>query len=179
MIWRRLLNQVLIGAFYTRDMRRITTTATLAVTVLTAHLLFAQMQQPLKPTAPGTSGDPVWQGIVRLTDGRTFVTDGGLAIDAALAKPAKLPDRQLPPKALEGYLNAAHKDEYTFSDLTAAATGNTYTTPSGIALNAAYISYLRRTLPARSVRFRMSAPRQPVVIIESGKAVGVLMPVAQ
>jgi hypothetical protein len=60
----------------------------------------------------------------------------------------------------------------------AAATGKTYTTPSGITLNATYISYLRRTFPARFVRFRMTAARQSVLIVESGKAVGVLTPVA-
>src|SRR5688572_30352020 len=57
-------------------------------------------QKPMTPTAPGTSGDPAWQGIVRLSDGRVFVTDGGLAIEAALAKPAKLPDRELAAKIL-------------------------------------------------------------------------------
>ncbi len=162
-----------------RGKRHITTAATVAVVVVIAQVLFAQTQKPMKPTVPGTSGDPAWQGTLRLTDGRTFITDGGLAIDAALAKPAKLPDRELAAKVLEDYLNAAHKDECTFGDLTAAVTGKTYATPSGIALNATYINYLRRTLPARSVRFRMTAPRQPVVIVEGGKAVGVLMPVAQ
>jgi hypothetical protein len=158
-------------------MRHMTSIATVAVAMMIGQVLLAQTQKPMKPTAPGTPGDPIWQGIVRLTDGRTFVTDGGLAIDAALAKPATLPDRELAAKALEGHLNAAHKDECSFSELTAS--GRTYTTPSGIALSATYIDFLRRTLPARSVRFRMTAPMQPVVIVESGKAVGVLMPVRQ
>jgi hypothetical protein len=39
--------------------------------------------------------------------------------------------------------------------------------------------FLRRTLPARSVRFRMNGGMQPVVIVASGTAVGVLMPVKQ
>ena len=165
--------------FYTHGMRHLTTAATVAVIVMTAQLLFAQTQKRMTPTAPGTPGDPTWQGTVRLTDGRTFVTDGGLAIDAAIAKPAQRPDRELAAKVLEGYLNAAHKDECSFSDLTAVATGRTYTTPSGIALNATYIDFLRRTLPARSVRFRMTAPMQPVVVVADGKAVAVLMPVKQ
>ena len=103
---------------------------------MTAHFLLAQ--QPMKPTAPGTPGDPTWQGILRMRDGRTFVTDGGLAIDAALAKPAKLPDREVSAKILEDYLGAAYKDECGFKDLDAAASGLTVTTPSGIALNATY-----------------------------------------
>jgi hypothetical protein len=39
--------------------------------------------------------------------------------------------------------------------------------------------FLRRTLPARSVCFRMNGGMQPVVIVASGTAVGVLMPVKQ
>ena len=112
-----------------------------------------------------------------MSDGRTFITDGGLAIDVALAKPAKLPERELSGKVLEKYLSAAHPDEYGFGDLTAAASGKTYTTPKGIPLNATYIDYLRRILPARGVRFRMSGELQPVVIFANGQTVGVLMPV--
>ena len=48
-------------------------------------------QSRMKPTAPGTSGDPVWQGVVRSSDGRTLVIDGGIAIDATLAKLPTLP----------------------------------------------------------------------------------------
>ena len=149
------------------------------IVVICAQVAFAQAQKPLKPTAPGTAGDPAWQGTLRLSDGRTFVTDGGLALDATLAKPAKLPERELPARVLEGYLNAPHKDEYGFGDLRAAASGKTYTSPSGIALNATYINYLRRTLPTGSGRLRMTADRQPIAIVASGKIVGVLMPVAQ
>ena len=34
------------------------------------------------------AGDPVWQGTLRMSDGRTFITDGGLAVDVAVARPA-------------------------------------------------------------------------------------------
>ena len=161
-------------------MGRIATTAA-AVAVLAAQMAFAQSQKPMKPTAPGTSGDPAWQGTLRLRDGRRFITDGGLAIDAALAKVPKLPERELVSKLLEDYLGAEYryKDECRFSDLTAVATGRTYTTPSGIALNATYINYLRRTLSTRSVRLRMTAPAQPIVVVLDAKAVAVLMPVKQ
>jgi hypothetical protein len=158
-------------------MRHISSSAIVAVVVMSAQVLLAQTR--IKPTAPGSSGDPAWQGVVRLADGRTFVTDGGLAIDVAFAKPSQLPTRELPPKVLDQYLNASHKDEYAFSDLSAALSGRTYTAPNGIPLNATYINFLRRTLPARSVRFRMNGGMQPVVIVASGTAVGVLMPVKQ
>ena len=90
-------------------MRLITSTASVAVAVIGDQVLLAQTP-PMKPAAPGTPGDPTWQGIVRMSDGRTFVTDGGLAIDAALAKPAKLPERELAARVLEQYLNEFHKD---------------------------------------------------------------------
>ena len=157
-------------------MRHVTVTA-IAVAIC-AQALLAQTTTPrMKPTAPGTAGDPAWQGVVRMSDGRTFLTDGGLAIDTALAKPAKLPEREIPGKILETYFSAKHTDEYGFSDLIAAASGKTYTTPSGIPLNATYITYLRRILPSRGVRFRSSGELQPVVIVVDGKVVGVLMPV--
>ncbi len=143
---------------------------------MTAQVLLAQ---PMKPTAPGTPGDPRWQGILRLTDGRTFVTDGGLAMDAALAKPAALPSRELVPKVLQDLLNASYKDECGLGDLGGPTSDRTYTTPSGIALNATYVDFLRRTLPAGSVRFRMSEKAQPILIVAGGKAIGVLMPVKQ
>jgi hypothetical protein len=150
--------------------------ATAAIVILTAQVVLAQTR--MTPTAPGTVGEPTWQGIVRASDGRTFVTDGGLAIDTAFAKPATLPDRELAAKVLEDYLKAPYKDECALNDLKEVVTGRTYTTPSGINVNATYVKFLQRVLP-RGARLGMSAPRQPIVILAGGKAVGVLMPVAQ
>src|SRR3954463_10735012 len=95
---------------YTGPMRRLTLRATIAVLLIVQPVL-AQKQTPLKPTVPGTSGDPAWQGTVRLSDGRTFITDGGLAVDVALARPPVVPKRELSAKVLENYLNASHKNE--------------------------------------------------------------------
>src|SRR5262245_66190499 len=153
--------------------RGIAILAVAVMAVMTGQIMSAQR---MTPTAPGTAGDPVWQGVVRLSDGRTFITDGGLAVDTAFAKPATLPAREIPGKVMETYLNAEHKDEYGFGDLTPAATGKTYTPPSGIRLSARYLDYLRRTLPS-GVRFRVSGELQPIGIVVDGKAVGVLMPV--
>jgi hypothetical protein len=152
-------------------------TLALAVAALLIALpVSAQTQTAMKPTVPGTPGDPVWQGTLRMSDGRTFITDGGLAVDAAFAKPAALPTREFPAKVLEDYLKASHKDEYGFADLTLAATGKTYTSPSGIALNATYINYLRRIAP-RGSRFRMTEGLQPIVVIADGSPIAVLMSV--
>src|SRR5262245_57488253 len=103
--------------------------------VLMVVAVSAQTRTPMKPAVPGASGDPVWQGTVHMSDGRTFVTDGALAVDTALAKPAALPTRAIPGKVLEDYAKAPHKDECGFADLTMALTGKTYSSPSGIALS--------------------------------------------
>jgi hypothetical protein len=133
-------------------------------------------QQP-KPAAPGTAGDPPWNRTFKLSDGRTFVTDGGIAIDAALAKPPTLPNEvPISTKIIEGYLASPRKDEYGLGDLKPVSL-RTYTAPSGIVLNSTYINYLRRILPARSVRLRMTGDLEPVQIVVNDKTVGVLMPV--
>jgi hypothetical protein len=155
-------------------MRHVKTVATVAVAVMITQVLLAQNR--LKPTVPGTAGDPIWQAVVRTSDQRTFLTDGGLAIDAALAKPATLPEREVPGKVLETYFSAAHSAECSLADLNRAS-GKTYTTPNGIPLNATYIDYLRRILPRGEVRLRMSGDTQPVVIVADAKVLGVLMPV--
>jgi hypothetical protein len=138
-------------------------------------MLFARvaLAEPLKPTAPGAGGDPVWQRVVHLSDGRTLVTDGGLAIDAALAKPAKLPTGEAGGKTMEGFL-ARQGTEVSITDLQPA--GTTYTAPNGMKLSATYVDYLRRTLGKR-VTFRMGGDLDPIVIVAGGKPVGVLMAV--
>jgi hypothetical protein len=138
-------------------------------------LLFATaaVADPLKPTAPGAGGAPVWQRVVHLSDGRTLVTDGGLAIDAALAKPAKLPTGEASGKIIEGFL-ARPGTEVPITDLQPA--GTVYTAPSGMKLSATYVDYLRRTLGER-VTFRMGGDLDPIVIVAGGKPVGVLMAV--
>src|SRR5262245_48106918 len=129
-------------------MRHITFGAalTVAIAMTTGPALVAQTR--MTPATPGTPGDPVWQGKVRMSDGRVFVTDGGFAFDSALAKLRTLPEREFPSKLLEDYLKTPHKDEWGLSDLKVALSGKTYSTPSGLALSATYINYLRRVLPA-------------------------------
>ena len=160
-------------------MRFLTAAAIAIVAALISHPLLAQQQQPMKRTAPGAPGDPVWQGRLKTSDGRTFVTDGGMAIDAALAKPASLPEREIPGKVMENYFAAVYKpeDECRFSDLKPYVAGKSVITPSGIPLNITYINFLRRVLPTDRVRFRVGGEYQPVVILSDGKPVGVLMPV--
>ena len=129
--------------------------------------------------APTQSSGVNWDKAVRLNDGRTFVSDGRLLLDAAMAKPAVLPTNVLPEvtaKRVEGYLTAALPDEFGFSQLTRDGSSGNYKAPSGVVLNAIYIDYVRRTLPVSRLRFRMKSDFEPVVILLDGKAVGLLMP---
>jgi len=159
-------------------MRQLTAVAAvLTVLVMAPLTLFAQSR--MTPTAPGTHGDPKWQGTLRASDGRTFVTDGGLAVDAALARPAALPQREFPAKLLQDYFATPHTDECGLDELRRQESGKTYTSPSGLALNATYVDFLRRVAPAGSLRFLMSDRMRPIVVSANGKAIAVLMAVAQ
>jgi hypothetical protein len=129
----------------------------------------------LTPTTPGSPA-PLWQRMVQLDDGRTFVTDGGMAIDAALVKPTLPNNAPASGKIIERYLSADLPDEFSLSELS-PHDGRTYAAPSGIALNATYIDFVRRTLPLRQIRLRMKGDLDPVLITVDGKTVGVMMPV--
>jgi hypothetical protein len=145
---------------------------------LTAADVFAQSSSasPVPAQSPGTK----WDKLLRLNDGRTFVSDKRFLLDAALAKPDVQPTQVLPEstaKIIEGYLTATLPDEFGFSQLARDGSSGNYKAPSGVALNAIYVDYLRRTLPVSSLRFRMKSDLETVVIVVDGKAVGLLMPI--
>jgi hypothetical protein len=133
--------------------------------------------QGLKPTGPGTVQTPVWQGIIRLPDGRTFVSDGGLAIDAAIAKPAVLPSTVLPEsssRSLQGHLSRKNPKEVGFADLKASPTKNAFVTADGVGVNGNYVTFLRRVVP--NARLRTAGSRDPIVVVVDGRSVAVFMP---
>jgi hypothetical protein len=113
-----------------------------------------------------------------LQDGRTLVTDGALALDAALAKPP-VPPSDLGPSPggiLERHLSADLPDEFRLAQLEPGQRPQTYVAPSGVVLSARYVDYLRRTLPERNLRLRMKGELDPVVLVLDGRPVGLLMP---
>jgi hypothetical protein len=117
----------------------------------------------------------VWTRIVHLRDGRTFVSDGAIALDVEVAKPNVSPSHVLAEasaKVIEDYLTAELPDDFALSQL--IRRGDVYAAPSGVTLNPIYIDYLRRALPES--RLRMKGSSEPVVIELNGKAVGLLMP---
>jgi hypothetical protein len=78
--------------------------------LLLPNVAFAQNHPT--PTTPGSPG-PLWQTMVQLDDGRKFVTDGGMAIDAALAKPMLPNNAPVSGKIIESYLAADLPNEFT------------------------------------------------------------------
>jgi hypothetical protein len=145
-----------------------------AIAVLAPLVLHAQ--PPKTPVGP--DGAPIWTRVVRLSDGRTFVTDGAITLDAALAKPKTLPTVVLPEatgKVIEKYLAAPLENEYSYSQLSTGKYPRSYVAPSGIFLGADYVEYLARTLGKRNLRLRMKGELDPIVVLVSGKPVGLVM----
>jgi hypothetical protein len=126
-----------------------------------------------------SSDEIAWTRKFQLTDGRTFVTDGAITLDASLVNPREFASAELitvSMKVIESYFAADLPDEFTLAELGPGATKGTYRAPSGVTLAARYVEYLRETLPASSLRLRMKGDLEPVVILSDGKAVGLLMP---
>ncbi|HYF07174.1 MAG TPA: hypothetical protein VD970_06095, partial [Acetobacteraceae bacterium] len=109
-----------------------------------------------------------------------FVTDGGIALDAAWARPVTMPGEVAGGgAAIERLLAAPRPDEFTLAQLIADPNGRAYRTPSGVALNRTYVEFLRRTLPSQRVRLRAGGRVESLVITVDGQAIGVMMPLAQ
>jgi hypothetical protein len=155
-------------------------TAILCATFMMTAALPLAAQNPAPPSSPAIEAPPSWSRVLHMPDGRTFVTDGGLAIDATVAKPATLPATVLAPesaKLFAGYLAAPYEQEIGLGDLQTGAFKNTFIAPGGVVLNGNYVNFLRRTVPAGRARLRIKSDSAPVVIVLDGQAIGVLMPV--
>jgi len=131
-------------------------------------------------SSPSVIAPPTWWRVLQMPDGRTFVTDGGLSVDAKLARPATMPSVVLPPvssKMIAGYLLAPYDREMAIGELRPGNAKNTFTTPDGVVLNGNYITFLRQIVPAARTRLRTRGKTDPVVVVTDGQAVAVMMPV--
>jgi len=141
----------------------------------------AAQTSPIKPSSPSVVSPPTWSRVLHMPDGRTFVTDGGLSVDAKLAKPAALPTVVLPPetaKNLAGRLTATYDREIGLGDLRPGSFKNSFTTPDGIALNGNYVDFLRQIASPARTRLRTRGKTDPVVVVTDGQAVAIMMPLA-
>lgn len=141
----------------------------------------AQKPPPVKPSSPSVAAPPEWSRTLQMPDGRTFVSDGGLALDAKVAGPASLPSTVIPPesaKILAGHMAGPFDREIDLADLRPGPFANSFVTADGIGLNGNYVSFLRKVLPGASTRLRTRGPGDPVVIVHDAVTVGVVMPMA-
>ena len=134
----------------------------------------------IQPSAPSVVAPPAWSRVMPMPDGRTFVTDGGLTIDAAVARPATLPSVRLPPesgKLMARYFAGPFTADVGLRDLRTGDFKNTFKTADGISLNGNYVNFLRAVLPS-GARLRLKSDREPIVVMVGDKPIAVLMPVA-
>jgi hypothetical protein len=151
--------------------------AAAALLFLTAVAVGAQ-DRPA-PSSPIVVATPQWSRAIAMPDGRTFVTDGAMMIDAAIAKPAKMPTSTMPVasgKIMEDQMKTAHLDEVALGSLRAGTRPNTFVGPRDIPLNGNYVTFLRRVAPQSRLRFKK--PLEGVVIVLGERTIGMMMPLA-
>lgn len=149
-----------------------------ALAISEPHALSAQPSRPPIST-PSVVAPPTWWRAIPMPDGRTFVTDGGMSIDAALAKPATMPEK-LPPetgKTIVKHLASPYDKETTLGELRPGARPNTFVTPDGVILNGNYVTLLRSALSPGRTRIRTKGRTDPVVVTLDGSPVAVFMPI--
>lgn len=146
--------------------------------VAMASPLTGQTSKPPIST-PAVVAPPTWWRAIPMEDGRVFVTDGGLSIDAAVVKPATLPEK-FPAAAganIARLLASAYDKETGLGDLRPGARANTFETAEGVVLNGNYITLLRSVARPAQTRLRTKGKTDPVVVVVDERVVGVMMPV--
>jgi len=157
-------------------------TLTIITAAALAVLAFVPVQASAQASAPLAETPPAWTRVMHMPDGRTFVSDGGLAIDAAIAKPATLPTIVIPDQTSKRYADmvaAPFDREVSLGELTAGSRRNTFVTPTGLPLNGNYINILRRASGASRMRLRLKGDLDPIVIVMDGKLIGIVMAMAR
>jgi hypothetical protein len=147
--------------------------------VAMATSVAAQSSRP-PLSSPSVVAPPTWWRVIQMPDGRTFVTDGGLSVDAKLARPATMPSVVLPlasAKMLAGYLAAPHDKETGIGELRPGSATNTFTTADGVVLNGNYITFLRQIVPPARTRLRTRGKTDPVVVVTGDQVVAIMIPV--
>ena len=142
----------------------------------------AAAAQDIRMSNPNVEQPPHWSRLVRLPDGRTLISDGGLAIDVAIAKPASMPTVTVSETTGVTFANlfkATFEHDFGLNELSPGKRANTFAGPGGIQLNGNYVTFLRQAAGARRVRLRANSGPQPMVIVIDGEPSGVMMPLAK
>ena len=124
--------------------------------------------QDIRMSNPDVEAPPHWTRLVKLPDGRTLISDGGIAIDVAIAKPSTMPTVTVSESTgvtFATLFKAVFEHEFGLSQLSPGARRKTFVGPGGVLLNGNYITFLRQTAGAQRVRLRANSGPQPMVIV--------------
>ena len=155
----------------------------LRATALTLPLLgqaTATWQAPSPAATASGASTPAWSKRLQLPDGRTFVSDGAIALDVDVARPGTLPSVQLPAATganIGKMLDAPFTAEFRSAQL--VTRGKHYATPDGVVLNRLYVDFLRRMVAPARLSFRVNGASAAVVAALEGRPIAVVMPMAQ
>jgi hypothetical protein len=138
--------------------------------------------QDIRMSNPDVEAPPQWTRLVKLPDGRTLISDGGIAIDVAIARPSSMPTVTVSESTgvtFAALFKADFEHEFGLSQLSPGTRRNTFSGPGGLLLNGNYVNFLRRAAGAQRVRLRANSGPQPLVILVDGQPAGVVMPLAK
>ena len=128
-----------------------------------------------------------WRGVRRLSDGRTFVTDGRILLDVKYWTPF-FPDDVLPEKAdpvpaekIKRLLKAKAGDLVVMlDDLVKDRKGDCFQVPGqGIRLGKSYIYFLMALRASSGFRLHCDDESNPVFIHDGRKRIGAIMPMRE
>ena len=163
-------------------MRATLRCAVLGLLGLLCALPFGIAAQDIRMSNPDVEAPPHWTRLVKLPDGRTLISDGGIAIDVAIAKPSSMPTVTVSASTGVTFANlfkATFEHEFGLSQLSPGTRRNTFVGPGGVSLNGNYITFLRQAAGASRVRLRANSGPQPMVILIDGQPSGIMMPLAK
>jgi hypothetical protein len=117
-----------------------------------------------------------WRLYCDLDDGRRFLSDGSLLVEARYFPNVPIPEKSLPATAPKRLLQSPTDRQFGLADLQQKTAGGHYTGP-GVQLNRKYVELLRGSPLKETLRFRAKGANDPVLIVDGQTVVGVVMPI--
>ncbi|HMX19497.1 MAG TPA: hypothetical protein PLD33_08895 [Anaerolineales bacterium] len=118
-----------------------------------------------------------WAAHCVLPDGTRFVSDGQILLAASYTGTAEpLPGKALPVETFQRLLNWNVKSNFGIEHLLEDPARGNYYAPFDVLLNGKYIKYLTSLRYKQKLSFHVNAPLEPIVLVDGGKKIGVLMP---
>ena len=157
----------------------MTRTVLFAAVGVLASMAAVTAQDKPQINNPKVVGPVVWNRAITMPGGRTFVTDGGLMLDATLAKPDKMPAVVLPlasGETLSKRVAGPFQDEIALSALRAGTVSNSFVGPRDIPINGNYVTLLRSVAPRSRLRF--NGPLDPIAVMQGEQLIGIVMAMA-